>query len=116
LKKVDINYSSCLYIIQTEDDQFIGSSYCIDCYISNYHYFDWGKEYFSLSKKLSYRTNYGIYDLNQDAVDVFAGDVKVYINDGLCYYDTTKELSNIPRGRVKSIEIFTMGFGNDVHF
>ena len=40
---------------------------------------------------------------------VFGGDVNVDINDGKCYYRTDSWFSNIPDGRVKSLEIFALG-------
>jgi len=103
LKNIDIHNSSYLFIIQTQDDQFIGTAYCDECYFDGKH--------FSLSKGKTYgesrsRMPYGV---SKNDADVFVGDISLKIINGLCNYRTDSRFSEIPNGRVKSIEIFTWG-------
>jgi hypothetical protein len=103
LNKVDIHNSSYLFIIQTQDDQFIGTAYCDECYFYGKH--------FSLSKGKTFGESRSRqpYGASTDEADVFVGDIGLKIIDGKCNYRTDIRFSNIPNGRVKSLEIFTWG-------
>jgi hypothetical protein len=103
LKKIDIHNSSYLFIIQTQDNQFIGTAYCVECYFNGNH--------FSLSKGVAYGESISQmpYGISKNDADVFLGDIGLKIINGICNYRTDSRFSDIPNGKVKSIEIFTWG-------